>query len=412
MLPSPSEPSPNALSSPTGSRSRVGGKARPPTASHASTLWEAIRRTREALELRQARVARLTERFASTIRPREETFTCTVCRLTERLVTHHENTALDVAERTLLGLWIDENLRSLASHPFAPRAETAALTRRWRGHLDRALHPLDAALASLGTGAHRCGTARHGTDPADSSHGDAARHGSARARAERAARGARDARSGWQTCGPTQGDRGRPTDGGTGRDGGRRPGRERQTETSGGATAATIDRDMRALNARLFRRLARALHPDREQDEALKGEKHRLMSECLRARDERDIDTLLSLYVAHVGELPDALADGGTDALERLLRDQLHELQRRLRHARGGDALEAMIVDRYAVDDPRESERRFGEHARALDDESARAESTIRRVAEPGGLLTALEERREKELDRLWIDEMTGSSPS
>lgn len=294
-------------------------------------------------------------------------------------MSHHEHTALDVSGRTLLGLWIDENLRSLVSHPFAPRAETEALTRRWRGHLDRAVHPLDAALANLHAGAAGGlaeGPARHEDGAADPD------------RAAAADRAGGDERGG-------------------GRGGHEQCREERASGTSDAATG-TIERDMHALSARLFRRLARALHPDREQDETLKREKHRLMSDCLRARDERDIDTLLSLYVAHVGELPDALADGGTDALERLLLAQLHDLQRRLRHARGGDPLRTMIVDRYAVDDPHESERRFDEHAGALDDETARAESMIRRVAEPDGLQAALGERREKELDRLWIDEMTG----
>ena len=381
MSPPPAEPAPGALSPHASARGRGGARAH--GASPTATLWEAIRRTREALERRQARVAALTDRFAATIRPREEAFTASVCRLTDSLVRHHEGTALEDAERTLLGLWIDENLRSLASHPFAPRERTEAVTRRWRGHLGRAVHPLDIALASLDT------------DPAGADRATDRHEGLADATRRAQAR-----RSGWRTRGPSA----RPAGGGGARRGGKRA-------AGGEATAETIDRDMRALSARLFRRLARALHPDREQDEARKRDKHRLMSDCLRARDERDIDTLLSLYVEHVGELPEALADGGADALEGLLRDQLHQLQRRLRRARGGDALQAMILDRYAVDDPAESERRFGEHARALDAETARAEATARRVTAPVGLREALAERRERELDRLWIDEMTGAGP-
>ena len=402
MLPSPHEP-PNALSLRASSRARE--RPRPRSVSCASTLWEAIRRTREALELRQARVARLAERFTSTIRPREETFTRTVCRLTEHLVSHHERTVLDVPGRTLLGLWIDENLRSLASHPFAPHAETEALTRRWRGHLDRAVHPLDAALANLHASAGGVPTgspARHDADATDFDRAAAADRADGDDRSD----GSAGHRSAEAAARPRAGTRDRDEGRGERKESG-----EERTKGTSDAAAETIERDMRALSARLFRRLARALHPDREQDETLKREKHRLMSDCLRARDERDIDTLLSLYVAHVGELPDALATGGADALERLLRAQLHDLQRRLRDARGGDPLQAMIVDRYAVDDPRESERRFGEHAGALDDETARAESTIRRIAEPDGLQAALGERREKELDRLWIDEMTGVLP-
>ena len=349
-------------------------------------LWEAIRRTRLELEARERRDAWIGARFETSIRPREHAFTGAVCRLTERLVSHHERTALGGDERGLLGLWIDENLQALATHPFAPRDAADALARRWRGHLGALAHPLDGPLASPHARADR-------DDP------DAFDDGSGRGGDERAARP--DARAG-------AADRDRARDGGRGEE--RRSGRSGSRDDDPRASDDADRRDPDRLVARLFRRLARVLHPDREPDEARRRDKHALMSDCLRAREERDIDTLLSLYVEHVGALPGDVVDDDPAELVALLRRQLAELQGRLRRQVAGHGLGAMIVARYAADARAESERRFAAHAGALDGETARVDALARAVEDAGGLRAALVTRRARELDRLAIDELTGVS--
>lgn len=62
---------------------------------------------------------------------------------------------------------------------------------------------------------------------------------------------------------------------------------------------------------KLFRRVARVLHPDLEQDEDAKADKNRLMGELVEARDSKDIVTLFALYTEHVGQSP--LQDLGGD---------------------------------------------------------------------------------------------------
>lgn len=350
-------------------------------------LSEAIRRTRAELDACERRCGEIGERFVSTIRPREEHFTRAVCRVTERLVTHHEDTLLAGDERTLLGLWINENLQSLAGHPFAPRGETDTLARRWRRHLGMAEHPLDVPLASLY--ARQAGAPRSTPSTAGEAvgEGDPTREG--------------------HTRGEPGGDR-QPGDRASAANGTNRAG-NRPADEGVDAEPDGAERELRRLLARLFRRLARVLHPDREPDEARKRDKHRLMSDCLRARDERDIDTLLSLYTEHVGGLPMGLADADAASLERLLRVQLDTLQRRLRQRHFGDALQRMIVERYGGDRV-ESDRRFADHARALDGETRRFEGLERLVEGVEGLRQALAERRELELDRLSIDELTGTT--
>lgn len=400
-------PSPTASSSPDATtlvptppgrgRADASGGARSPDASRVARLWEAIRRTRDELEARERHERWIGSRFEALIRPRERLFTSAVCRTTERLVAHHESTRLDIDERTLLGLWINENLQSLATHPFAPRASADALARRWSRHLGTVSHPLDVPLASLY--ARQGGPAPGATR--DGGHGDT---GEDDAREDTVAENGADATSGFASGdADAPGPRERVSPGARGH----RPdddGFERATAEADAAAREAPDR----IVARLFRRLARVLHPDREPDESRRLVKHALMSECLRARDEGDIDTLLSLHAEHVGELPDDVAGDDPAELAALLRRQLETLRHRLRRRLESRDLGAMIVARYAAPDRHESERRFAAHAGALDGEIERFEDLERRVGDVDGLREALRARRALELDRLAIDALTG----
>ena len=375
------------------------------TLSLAARLWRDIRRAGQEIDAVRRHAEALGTRFAATIEPRERALTRAVCRLTERLVERHGTTSLDSGERTLLGLWINENLASLSRHPFAPPARTEALARRWRRHLGAAAHPLDVPLASLyARQSGRAGDA--GPDRLDGGpHAASTATASSRNDRGRGATSRRDEpgdeRPRHEGERPGEGRaRGARAGGGRGADGG--------AAEAPARTAHTVTADLQRLVERLFRRLARVLHPDRELDETRKRDKHRLMSECLRARDERDLDALSRLYATHVGELPDELTGVDPLSLERLLRGHLATLRHRLRTWRTDDALRTMIVDRYGAADPAESERRFAGHARALEQESARVAGLERLVASLAGLREALAERRELELDRLSIDELTG----
>jgi len=159
---------------------------------------------------------------------------------------------------------------------------------------------------------------------------------------------------------------------------------------------------------RLFRQLAKVLHPDREQDESLRAEKHVLMSQCLKARQEKDINLLLELYCEYVGELPDDLNNNSHRELISALEAQLKTLQNDLRHKKFGDPMNTMIVERYASPNPTDAEQRIQRHADSLDTESLQAELLVESLDSYDGLLDALEERRAVEQDRLAIDEMTG----
>ena len=55
---------------------------------------------------------------------------------------------------------------------------------------------------------------------------------------------------------------------------------------------------------KLFRKIARAMHPDLEQDENKKREKHDQMARLLEAREQKDVAYILQLYTQTFGQLP------------------------------------------------------------------------------------------------------------
>ncbi|UZE96261.1 hypothetical protein [Alkalimarinus alittae] len=65
----------------------------------------------------------------------------------------------------------------------------------------------------------------------------------------------------------------------------------------------SADRKEQPINEKwirnLFRRTARALHPDKEQDPAQRLHKQKLMTQLLDARDQQDIMTMMMLYNEH-----------------------------------------------------------------------------------------------------------------
>ncbi|MGQ7847949.1 hypothetical protein ACUNV4_25870 [Granulosicoccus sp. 3-233] len=362
-------------------------------------LWEAIRLTRDELSDWQQRTALVDGLFRQHILPRETQLTGTCCQLTDRLIDTYAEHWLGSAEQALLNLWIADNLQSLANHPFAAEGQTDALTRRWRQLLTEESAPeqqesrgrnslldelfddeLDEDDEVFDFGWH--GSSDRSTrlaDDGDTDNGDSATTSTEDIAEEPATDNA--------------------------------PGKAQDSAAGNEADSATIRRLEQRLSVdRLFRQLARALHPDREQDEVLKLQKHELMSECLRARKNRDINALLTLYCEHVGDLPDDLSGNEHEELLQALEQQLRQLQNELRQMRFGNPLQAQIIDRYSASSDDSTRSRILQHAESLDREIARLQSRLQQVGSRDGLLAELAERREIEQNRMIIDNLTGYS--
>lgn len=361
------------------------------------SLWAAIRQTRHDLDQWNQQTLLVDTLFREFIAPREYVLTNTVCDVTQQLIKHFSNRDLDMPNQSLLGLWITDNLHSLQEHPFSDASKTGLLSASWLEQLNQEglvenqlarlarQHNFEANVlqaekeSAAVQNAPQCDTSQMPDDEAP--------------------------QSSQETIEPEQSrdklnsDSEKPSQDSNKSD-------TNHNKTSINETINTLESKLSV--ERLFRQLAKVLHPDREQDEQVKAAKHVLMSECLKARKQKDINALLTLYCEHVGELPDDLNNNSHHELINALETQLKQLQRELREKRFGDPLHTMIVERYWSANEAECKQRIVNHARSLDEEIENSQDLFEKLGSDNGLLDALYERRALEQDRMAINELTG----
>jgi hypothetical protein len=76
----------------------------------------------------------------------------------------------------------------------------------------------------------------------------------------------------------------------------------------------------------LFRRTANALHPDKERNEDLRSEKQELMAQLLAAREQKDVFSLLNMYMQYVDGNDLFVTDETMGKLCAQLNEQKHQL--------------------------------------------------------------------------------------
>ena len=367
-------------------------------------LWAAIRATQRELDVWQRQVDQVESLFNKYIVPRERELTLVVTRLTKQLIQCFSNPDLDIPDQSLLGLWITDNLGSLRDHPFAEAGSVNELQQQWRQVLSHD-GPVENQLARLArqhevetesqhnptaTKTEKQDETSPGT-PQDTVADDGKQHRRSRSPEREDNESSHDNQSGQADSEANNQDR---------------HSKNEPDDTQVSDTISSLE-DKLSVD-RLFRQLAKVLHPDREQNEQAKAAKHVLMSECIKARKENDINALLSLYCEHVGELPDDLNNNSHAELVGALETQLKNLQRLLRQQRFGDPLQSMIVERYSSSTASDCERRISTHAQSLNDEITAAQLQLNQLANKEGLLDALDARRALEQDRMSINELTG----
>ncbi len=367
-------------------------------------LWAAIRTTQEELAQWQRQIDQVESLFNKHIVPRERQLTLVVTTVTKQLIQCFSNPELDIPDKSLLGLWIADNLNSLNDHPFAEASSIDPLQQQWRKLLSHD-GPVENQLArlarqhnyetdSLQTPTHANAGGQGGSAP--NTKGDAHTNDDQLHDASSAPDAEHDEPIKSRQSEQADAQAGDYTN-------------QSKCEPDDEQVADTISSLEDKLSVdRLFRQLAKVLHPDREHDEQAKAAKHVLMSECIAARKNNDITALLNLYCEHVGELPDDLNNNSHAELISALETQLKTLQAILRQKRFGDPLQSMIVERYSSSTAADCERRINTHAQSLDDEIAAAQRLAKQLTDNDGLLDALDTRRALEQDRMSINELTG----
>lgn len=116
----------------------------------------------------------------------------------------------------------------------------------------------------------------------------------------------------------------------------------------------------------LFRRLARLLHPDREQDESLKAQRHEQMSELIQAREHNDLFTLFNLYQEHTGEFPLDSLSGDSGQVLDLLKAHTQELREQQETLIYADPLCGQFYDRFYDKNSKMRERKLRQYCTEL----------------------------------------------
>ncbi|MNQ99733.1 DnaJ domain protein [compost metagenome] len=110
----------------------------------------------------------------------------------------------------------------------------------------------------------------------------------------------------------------------------------------------------------LYRKLALALHPDREQDPAKREEKTRIMGQLSHAWEHKDMFTLLQLAHTHLPESKDLLSEENLAFINPLLKRRINELI--LSGFQGPDGLLGAVVNRFKQTSKKKTELAFTEH--------------------------------------------------
>jgi len=372
-------------------------------------LWENIQSLQAKLLSHEATNKSILQQFSSEIRPLEESLAQELIGLTKYLINgFHQETS--VANRSLLGFWVIENFVTLAAHPFSNSTEIEDLYDEWRLPIQGTEDMIEAQLSLLMAGRNDLpGQSNLRSNYPDSDmFATSSPANSAQSNNRTARETANDQRSNQLNSSERSKNSGKQSS--------QQNANKTKPKTSSNTKSNCEERavENRTNNFeelfnidKLFRRIARIVHPDREQDETKKAEKHAIMSDCLQARENEDIAQLLTLYTNHVGELPDTWSSESTEELESALEKQLRDLEIRSAALHCQDPVLQMILDRYLGHDANDIDRQIQVHRDNLTAEIERIKLQRTSLSSEEGWANALEKRRDIELDKLAVAELT-----
>jgi len=367
-------------------------------------LWEKIQQLEAKLLNQESMHKTIIRQFSKRVRPLEENVTVELIGLTKDIMRIFHDSE-DNASRSLLGFWVLDNFKTLAAHPFANETEVQELYDHWRLPIQGTDDMVEAQLSLLMASRDDL----PGQEKIRSNYPDADMFATKPAATKSKASASFEDEESYSANNEylnAEEDEDVMQDtsfkketisGSSGAHSKNKPTRRRSKEDFD--TLFDIDK--------LFRRIAKTVHPDREQDEEKKAQKHAIMSDCLEARDNNDIAGLLLLYAKHVGELPKTWSDESSGELVRALENQLHDLENRASRLHTHDPLLQLILDRYLGHDTNDVERRISAHEENLTEKLKGIQQQRMNLKTEEGFIDALAERRDIELDRLTLSNLT-----
>lgn len=168
-----------------------------------------------------------------------------------------------------------------------------------------------------------------------------------------------------------------------------------------------FDKLLRASNInKMFRKIARILHPDKEPDPEKKALRHQQMSELLKARDEKDIAALFALYDQHIGTSPLEELGEDIESATKILQYQVQQLRDQQNNYVPKSIIESFIFEHFYGKSPRALNAALRKHKTEI------KELTENQIAINGAMTSIkaikplLEERRESRFYRVFEDDL------
>ena len=167
-------------------------------------------------------------------------------------------------------------------------------------------------------------------------------------------------------------------------------------------TKQTIDS---SVFKRLFRQTATALHPDKEQDDKRREEKHTLMSTLLDARKNNDLITVLQLHQQFVNA-EHSLSNADQHDLEGVLLNYLGQQQDRKADIINQSSLHAGVYKRFYARSQKSINKKIAHHLKSLEQRSASYEYFYSEVKTLKALKELLTERYDQHRYSMLADEL------
>lgn len=152
----------------------------------------------------------------------------------------------------------------------------------------------------------------------------------------------------------------------------------------------------------LYRKLALALHPDRESDESLHEQKTRLMGELSRAWEHKDMFTLLQLAHTHLPGSESLLSEENLAVINPLLKLRLS--QQTLEFYTRMEGIQGMVSQRFKGRSKKATELALVEHRTSLEQDIAAITARLASMTSLVALKAELALRLEAQEQR-WEDD-------
>lgn len=159
---------------------------------------------------------------------------------------------------------------------------------------------------------------------------------------------------------------------------------------------------------KMFRQLSKQLHPDLEQDENLKEQKHQQMTTLLEARRNHDVLTIFTMHSAIFGSNTNNFTTDEIQQLIPLLKNQLEQEQHAKESIIYEDMLQATIYEWFNAKTPKATTAKIKDYAKELKTKRQILERTAQHITSIAKLKPYLETRYDHamtdQIERMFID--------